>query len=248
MPFICGGHPRPGDTARLLPALDRAGATVIEVGIPFSDPIADGRVITAAMHDAIGLGATPPSVLAEIAAARAATTAGIVAMVSYSLVRRATEGVFVESCRRAGVDGLIVPDLPLDESDSLRGHARDAGLTLSLLIAPTTTAPRAEAIAHACTGFVYLLARAGITGEAGALDEEGLAARIATLRKATPLPIACGFGISTPEHVRAVLRHADAAIVGSALVRRVDEAAKAGEDLVPVAASFVSTLCAAAAR
>jgi tryptophan synthase alpha chain len=154
----------------------------------------------------------------------------------------------VESCRGAGVDGLIVPDLPLEESASLRGHAQDAGLTLSLLIAPTTSAARAETIARASTGFVYLLARAGITGEGGAIRTEGLGERVAAIRNATPLPIACGFGISTPEHVREVLGHADAAIVGSALVRRIEEAFGAGEDPVPVAASFVSTLCAAAAR
>lgn len=246
MPFICGGHPGAGDTRRLLPALGSAGAAIIEVGIPFSDPIADGPVIAAAMHDAIEGGATPATVLAEIEAARPSTSAGVVAMVSYSIVRRAAEERFVESCRRAGVDGLIVPDLPLEESDSLRGLARDAGLTVSLLIAPTTPPARAETIARACTGFVYLLARAGITGEGGALRIEGLGERVARIRGATDLPIACGFGISTPDHVRTVLEHADAAIVGSALVRRIGEAAGAGRDGVQAAALFVSELCAAA--
>lgn len=245
MPFVCGGYPGPGSLARLLPALSSAGAAVIEVGIPFSDPIADGPIIAAAMHDAIERGATPPAVIAEIAEARAHTTAAIVAMVSYSLVRRATEARFVASCATAGVDGLIIPDLPLEEAASLTHLAREAGLTVSLLIAPTTPFARAEAITRACTGFVYLLARAGITGDQGALDASALAQRVDRLRAMTTLPIACGFGISTPSHVRDVLRHADAAIVGSSLVRRITDAANAGTDVVPIAADFVAELVAA---
>lgn len=243
MPFVCGGHPAPGATARILPALSRAGASVIEVGIPFSDPIADGPVIAAAMHEALRLGATTDSVLAEVAGSRAQTSAGVAAMVSMSLLHRAGERAFVQACAAAGIDGLIVPDLPLEESDGLRGIARDAGLTFSLLVAPTTPPARAERIAAACTGFVYLLARSGVTGERASIEAAGLRSRVEALRRATDLPIACGFGISGPDQVREVLGIADAAIVGSALVRRMNEASLNAEDPVSAGAAFVSELC-----
>lgn len=242
MPFICGGYPSAGTTAKLLPALSAAGAAVIEIGIPFSDPIADGPVIAAAMHEALQRGATPATVLAEVAAARDRTSAGVVAMVSISIVQRATQERFVASCRDAGIDGLIVPDLPLEESDRLRGIAADAGLTVSLLVSPTTAPARAERIAQACTGFVYLLARSGVTGERASLDARDVGERVKLLRGVTGLPIACGFGISGRAQVQEVLGVADAAIVGSALVRRINEAVGAGEDPVAAAAAFVAEL------
>jgi tryptophan synthase alpha chain len=169
-------------------------------------------------------------------------------MVSISLIQRTGDQKFVGTCARAGVDGLIVPDLPLEESERLRSLARDAGLTMSLLVAPTTPPARAAAIAGASTGFVYLLARAGITGESRALDTANLHERVAAIRSASPLPVACGFGVSTPEHVREVLRHADAAIVGSALVRRLSEAFASGADPVNAAGSFVTELAGAASH
>jgi tryptophan synthase alpha chain len=243
MPFVCGGHPAPGTTTAALPALERAGASIIEVGIPFSDPIADGPVIAAAMHAALQSGATPASVFAEVAAARPTTNLALVAMCSVSIIHRMGAGDPAPFCRRAadsGFDGLIVPDVPLEESGPIRQAADDAGLTCSLLIAPTTPPDRAAAIAAASTGFVYLLARTGITGERSDAPDIGLA--VAALRRETDLPIACGFGISRPEHVRAVVQYADAAIVGSALVRRMGEAAARGQDPVAEAAAFTADL------
>lgn len=264
MPFVCGGHPRAGTTAAVLPALERAGASVIEVGIPFSDPIADGPVIAAAMHAALKAGATPESVFAEVASVRGRMNAGLVAMCSVSIVRRmgatqshsgagsgATGGSpvlgFVRRARAAGFDGLIIPDAPLEESGDLIAAARDEGLTLSLLIAPTTPADRAARIAAASSGFVYLLARAGITGETAAAPQ--VASRVSELRRVTKLPIACGFGIATPEHVRAVVGpppsgDADAAIVGSALVRAMDAAAATDGDPVAAGERFTRALVA----
>lgn len=241
MPFLCGGHPTRGDLGRLIPALEGAGASVIEVGIPFSDPIADGPIIAAAMHEAIAGGATPASVLEEVASVRARTNVGLVAMVSVSIVHRmgGPRG-FVDRAGRAGFDGFIFPDAPLEEAGELLAAARDAGKSASLLIAPTTPAPRAAEIAKASTGFVYLLARTGVTGEQTEAPE--VAARVRVLREMTDLPIACGFGISTREHVRAVVAHADAAIVGSALVKRITESAKAGRDPVVDAKVFVGQL------
>lgn len=220
MPFVCGGHPGPGATAAVLPALQEAGASIVEVGIPFSDPIADGPVIAAAMHEALKAGSTPLSVMDEVASVRARLTIGLVAMVSVSIVHRlGGPAGFSRQARAAGFDGLIVPDVPLEESAELRAAAAAEGLTLSLLVAPTTPPDRAAAITRACTGFVYMVARAGITGERAEAPDIG--PRVAALREATPLPIACGFGISNAEHVRAVVAEADAAIVGSALVRRM---------------------------
>lgn len=241
MPFVCGGHPGPGVTPRALLALQDAGAAVVEVGIPFSDPIADGPVIAAAMHDAIRAGSTPRSVLDEVASVRSRLRIGLVAMVSVSIVHRmGGPGTFVKQATQAGFDGLIVPDATLEESGDLLSAARAAGATLSLLVAPTTPPDRAAAIARACSGFVYLLARSGITGERH--EAPDIADRVHMLRGATPLPIACGFGISTPEHVRAVVRHADAAIVGSTLVKRMDEAARTGRDPAEAAGTCAGDL------
>jgi tryptophan synthase alpha chain len=246
MPFVCGGYPGSGATAAVLPALERAGASITEVGIPFSDPIADGAVIAAAMHEALGRGATPISVFEEVAQARPQVQAGLVAMVSVSIVQKAGSGGtaapqrFAQSARAAGFDGVIVPDCPVEECEPLRAAAAAEGLAFSLLIAPSTTPRRAEAIVKACSGFVYLLARAGITGERD--DAPQIEPRIARLRQMTDLPIACGFGLSTPDHVRAVVRYADAAIVGSALVRRMGEATQRGQDPVAEAESFIRLL------
>src|ERR1051325_129463 len=237
MPFVCGGFPGSGDPPAAPPALERAGASIIEVGIPFSDPIADGAVIAAAMHEALARGATPISVFDEVAQVRPHIQAGLVAMVSMSSVRKAGGGGsgaaqrFAKNARAVGFDGLIVPDCPLEESQALRDAAAAEGLSFSLLIAPSTTPRRAEDIVKACSGFVYLLARTGITGErSDAPSASLLETRIGRLRQMTDLPIAVGFGITTPDHVRAVAQHADAAIVGSALVRRMGDAARNGAD------------------
>jgi tryptophan synthase alpha chain len=228
MPFIVGGHPPSAratvPTADLLLALERAGASVVEVGYPFSDPIADGPVIAAAMHEALQRGVTPATVNAQIRSARdAGLTIGVVAMVSVSIVHRVGVATFAQDAKAAGVDGLIVPDAPFDEAALLSGPLADAGLTLSMLIAPTTPQDRAARIAAASSGFVYILARAGITGTGGGVDSEPIARRVRELRNATSLPLAVGFGVSTPQHVRAVVHDAgaDAAIVGSALVKRL---------------------------
>ncbi len=253
-PFICGGYPSLDSTHGALIALDRAGATLIEVGIPFSDPIADGPVIAAAMHHALSLGVTPRAVLDTITKARAQTQVPIVLMVSVSILWKLGVANFVNHAASAGVDGFILPDLPVDESDLFIPAIRDAGLTATLLLAPTTPPPRIERIAKACSGFVYLLARLGITGDSPShqrspepalpLSGADIAARIKQIRQFTDLPIACGFGVSTPEHVAAVVRQggADAAVVGSALVKRMARAASEISDPAAEAESFLRSL------
>ena len=247
MPFICGGHPAPDSTPALLAAIQRAGASIVEIGIPFSDPIADGPVIASAMHTALEGGVTPDSIFEQIARVRADLSIGLVAMVSISIVQRMGRAgdrfVFLDRAREAGFDGLIVPDAPPEEAPDLVRSARDLSLTMSFLVAPTTPDARAERIVRSCTGFVYLLARLGITGERpGEGEAPGIEPAVARLRSMTDLPIACGFGISTPEQVARITAHADAAIVGSALVRRLNQAHDEGSDPALVAERFVGDL------
>ncbi|MEM8737424.1 MAG: tryptophan synthase subunit alpha [Planctomycetota bacterium] len=223
MPFVTAGDPSLDVTAGILRAAQAAGAAVCEVGIPFSDPIADGPVIQASMQRALDAGLEVAEVFEKVAEVRPQVEAlGLVAMVSYSIVHRIGLAAFVGQARDAGLDGFIFPDLPLEESGPARAAAADAGLVLSMLIAPTTPIDRAEAIAAASTGFVYVVSRPGITGARSALPAS-LPARLTRLRAVTQLPMAVGFGISTAAQVREVVEVADAAIVGSALVGRVND-------------------------
>ncbi len=238
IPFICGGHPSLATMGDILRALEASGATAVEIGIPFSDPIADGPVIAAAMHDALKAGVTPDAIFREVRRARdAGLRVPLVAMVSVSIAHRTGAERFISAAASAGFDGLIVPDVPVEEAESLAPIAAANGLTLTLLVAPTTSPERAARIARACSGFIYLLARVGITGQAGgtvggAVASDALAQRVRALRAQSQLPIACGFGISSANDVRAVVCDggADAAIVGSALVKRLSTAAQTQSD------------------
>lgn len=222
MPFVTAGYPSLEATAAILPAIEKAGASVCEIGFPFSDPVADGPVIQASMTEALGAGCTPGKVFDVVRQVRGDVSMGLVAMVSYSIVYRTGVEQFIAEAKDAGIDGFIFPDLPLEEAAGVSERVTAAGLTSSLLVAPTSPSGRAAQIAQACTGFVYAVARTGITG-ASETAPEGLAERVADLRKATDLPIAVGFGISKASHVAAVVEHAEAAIVGSALVKRIAE-------------------------
>ncbi|MEM6257784.1 MAG: tryptophan synthase subunit alpha [Planctomycetota bacterium] len=222
MPFITAGDGGVERFGQVIPALERGGASICEVGIPFSDPIADGPVIQASMTRALDLGTTVEQVFEQVAAIRDQTGLGLVAMVSYSIVYRIGLDAFVKQSAQAGFDGFIFPDLPLEESQAARDAAANAGLILSMLIAPTTPIDRAQAIAAASTGFAYVVSRRGITGESSTLPPE-LPDRLAKLREVTDAPMAVGFGISSADQVRDVVAVADAAIVGSAMVRRIHE-------------------------
>ena len=244
MPFLTGGDPDVGTTGRLIEAMDAVGAGVVEVGIPFSDPIADGPVIQESMSYALGHGTSVSGLMEAVAAVRPRVGLGLVAMVSYSIVYRYGLEAFVERSAAAGFDGFIFPDLSVEEADRTRAVVDRAGLALSLLVAPSTPLERAKRIAAASTGFVYVVARQGITGEQSALPP-GLADRLAALRGATDAPLAVGFGVSTPEHAATIGAAADAVIVGSALVRRVAGLRGEPERAVAEAGAFVGSLVAA---
>lgn len=236
MPFTVAGDPDLATTAELLPALEKAGASVVELGIAFSDPIADGPVIQSAMSDVLDQGVRVGQVLEMVAEVRPKVDLGLVAMVSYSIVHRRGGKAFVREAAEAGIDGFIFPDLPLEEADAIADDVAEAGLIMSMLIAPGTPIERAKRIARRSSGFAYVIARAGITGERSELPPD-LPDRLRQLREATDLPLAVGFGISGPEHVREVVKVADAAIVGSALVRRIGEHREQGRQAVVDAAA-----------
>ena len=217
MPFLTAGDPDLQTTEALIQAAERAGASVCEIGIPFSDPVADGPVIQASMTRALDAGLRVQQVFEMVRRVRPKVSLGLVAMVSYSIVHRMGLETFVHAARDAGFDGFIFPDLPLEESADARQAVEDAGLILSMLIAPTTPIERAQKIAAASSGFAYVVSRSGITGARSELPPD-LPDRLAKLREVTDLPMAVGFGISSADQVRAVVRIADAAIVGSALV------------------------------
>lgn len=231
MPFITAGDPDLPTTAALISELVRHGAHMIEIGIPYSDPIADGPVIAASYHRALERGVKLAHIFQTIRTLRAETASAplavvpLVAMVSYAIIHRRGTERFLREASSAGFDGLIVPDLPIEEADELMQRATALDLRLIQLITPTTPRERAARIAQSTTGFIYYVSVAGITGERKSLPAD-IAANVAWLRTQTSLPICIGFGISRPEHVRELAHVADGLIVGSALVRRLADAEK----------------------
>ncbi|MDG2020608.1 MAG: tryptophan synthase subunit alpha [Phycisphaerales bacterium] len=244
MPFVVAGHPTLSQLGPVLRGLERGGADAVEIGMPFSDPIADGPLIAAAMHDALELGVTIEAILAEVAKVRPTLEMPILAMVSVSIVDRLGGAEFIASLATAGFDGLIVPDADLSVVGPLLEAAEEHDLAFSTLLAPDTTPERTGVITSMAREFIYLLARKGLTGEHR--DAPELRNRVAEIRKITDLPLAAGFGISTPEHVASVVCDADAAIIGSALVRAIDVASRAGEDPGDAAMNFIAPMASAA--
>lgn len=246
-PFVTAGDPDPSTTVAILEALDRAGAPLCELGVPYSDPIADGPVIQASYTRALGHGISLEHVFGIAKQASSGITMPILAMASYSLVFRRGIDRFVGDAVACGLAGFVVPDLPIEESDDLDAACRDAGLALVRLVTPTTPPERAAKIAAKSTGFLYCVSVAGVTGARTDLPP-GLIDRVQWLRAQTDVPILVGFGISSPDQVRAVCQVADGAIVGSALVRLVAEHAGGDRDqLVSAVERFVRDLAAAAA-
>jgi tryptophan synthase alpha chain len=228
-PFVTAGDPDLDTTLAVLEALDRAGAAVCELGVPYSDPIADGPVIQASYTRALAAGFTLEKFFEMVRKATGRVKMPILAMVSYSIIYRRGIDRFVDDAAAAGLAGLVVPDLPLEESDVLDATCKGASLALVRLVTPTTPPERAAEIARRSTGFLYCVSVAGVTGARTDLPE-GLVERVTWLRTKTDVPVLVGFGVSTPEQVKLLSGVADGAIVGSALVRRVGELAAEGPE------------------
>jgi len=239
MPFIPAGYPDLETTASLLTAMERAGANIIEVGIPFSDPIADGPTIQAAFTAALAKKLKLADVFATVRDARASVLIPLVAMVSYSIAYRYGVEQFAAMCKQSGFDGLILPDLPPPEAEAICAKVQSAALDTILLVAPTTTPERRREIARLSSGFIYYLSVSGITGERDSLPAD-LAANVANLKSLTDRPVCVGFGVSTAQHVAQLAKIADGAIVGSAIVKRITQHKAAGAKAI---ATNVSAYC-----
>lgn len=231
-PFVTAGDPDVETTLAVLKAIDRAGATLCELGVPYSDPIADGPVIQASYTRALAAGMSLDKLFDLVKRSRATVRMPLLAMASYSLIYRVGIDAFVARAVASGLAGFVVPDLPLEESDELDAACRGAGLALVRLVTPTTPPERAEQIARRSTGFLYCVSVAGVTGERTALPP-GLIDRVAWLRERTDVPILVGFGIASPEQAREVAQVADGVIVGSAVVRQLEQAV-AGQGVTAV--------------
>jgi tryptophan synthase alpha chain len=238
--YIGAGDPDLEATRRLAVAFDRLGVDVLELGVPFSDPLADGLVNQLAAQRGLESGTTPPKVLEAVAAIRKEAQVPIVLYIYYNLVHRCGLERFIQDCARAGVDGLLVLDLPPEEAGAYETLMAKAGLCNIYLVAPTTPEDRMELIAKRGRGFIYYVSREGVTGMQAKVADT-IAEMTARIRAHAALPIAVGFGISTPEQARLVAQHAEAVVVGSAIVNQIAEHGKA-PDMVERVAGFVQAL------
>ncbi|MGA2062150.1 MAG: tryptophan synthase subunit alpha [Thermoguttaceae bacterium] len=245
MPFITAGDPDLDFTAAVIRELAARGANLCELGIPYSDPIADGPVIQASYTRALDKKIKLAGILKTLENLTPGLSAPIVTMVSYAIVYRHGLEKYVTDAKAAGVAGAIVPDLPVEEAGPLADICRRQDFSLIQLITPTTPRDRALKIAECTTGFIYYVSVTGITGERTALPRSILD-NVAWLRSQTPLPICIGFGISRPEHVRMLSPVADGLIVGSAIVRRMSDAAqRPRQEVLKEIGDYVAELMAA---
>jgi tryptophan synthase alpha chain len=220
--YVMAGDPSLQETEQLVLELERAGADIIELGVPFSDPIADGPVIQKAAERALRSGTSLRKILPAVASLRTRTQIPLVLMAYYNTIHAFGEAAFCREAVRAGVDGLIVPDMPPEEAGILDAEASRAGLCIIYLLAPTSTPDRRAMIARRSRGFLYYVSLTGITG-AKLTDLDGVGRNVEKIRKEAPVPVAVGFGVATPEDAAKVGNVADGVIVGSAIVRQVAE-------------------------
>lgn len=238
IPYITLGFPHLESALELVPALVEAGADLVELGVPFSDPLADGATIQAASQKALENGMTPRLALEQIARLRArGLQVPLIWMGYYNPILQMGIEVFAQQAAEAGVDGVIVPDLPPEEAHDLQQVLRSCGLDLIFLLAPTSGEDRIRAVAQRASGFLYLVSVTGVTGARDHLPPD-LPQLVQRVRRYTELPLAVGFGISRPEHAAAVGRLADGVIVGSALLRTLDQ----GESYARAARVFLRSL------
>lgn len=237
--FVTAGDPDLDTTRRLIPELERAGADIVELGLPFSDPMADGPTIQASSERALEAGATVPKVLDLIKDVRKDTEVPIVLFGYYNPIYSYGLKKFARKASRAGADGVLVVDLPPEEADEFKTELDSVGLDLIFLLTPTSDTGRMKLVAGKGSGFVYYVSLTGVTGARTTLATR-IGDYVKRIRKFTDLPVGVGFGISTPEQARSVAKKADGVIVGSAIINTI--AGAGGKDPVKEAARFVRRL------
>jgi len=241
--YIGAGDPNLEATRQLGVAFDKAGVDVLELGVPFSDPLADGLVNQLAAQRGLESGTTPPKVLETVAAIRKESQIPVVLYIYFNLIHKVGLEKFIADAARAGVDGLLVLDLPPEESENYEALMRKAGLCNIYLVAPTTPEERIGLIVKRGAGFIYYVSREGVTGMQQKVSDT-IASMTAKIRANTDLPIAIGFGISNPEQAKTVAQYAEAIVVGSAVVNQIAEHGK-NSDMVSRVGNFVQTLVSA---
>lgn len=238
--YIGAGDPKLEATRQLALAFDKAGVDILELGVPFSDPLADGLVNQLAAQRGLESGTTPPRVLETVAAIRKDSQIPVVLYIYFNLIHRVGLEKFISDAAKAGVDGLLVLDLPPEESDNYETLMKKAGLRHIYLVAPTTPDDRIELIVKRSSGFIYYVSREGVTGmQSKVADTIGQMTK--KIRAHTHLPVAIGFGISNPEQAKTVAQHAEAIVVGSAIVNQIAQNSKSPE-LVDRVSAFVKSL------
>ncbi len=238
--YIGAGDPTLAVTHQLALAFEKAGVDVLELGVPFSDPLADGLVNQLAAQRGLESGTTPQKVLETVAAIRRESQIPIVLYIYFNLIHRHGVKKFIDDAARSGVDGLLVLDLPPEESENYEALMAEAGLRNIYLIAPTTPEDRIALIVKRAKGFIYYVSREGVTGMQTKVSDT-IAAMTAAIRAHTELPIAVGFGISNPEQAHFVAQHADAVVVGSAVVNQIEKHGQSAA-LVETVSAFVRSL------
>ena len=219
--FLTAGAPSLSATEALIPAVAREGADLIEIGVPFSDPLADGPVIQASSQRALSRGVTLRKILAMAARVRKHTSVPLLLMSYLNPIWHLGTAAFAKTAKKAGIDGVIIPDLPPDEGREIARVFRAQGLDLVYLVAPTSSAKRQKFVSNASHGFVYFVSMTGVTGARRALSEVVLS-QVSALRRKTKRPVCVGFGVSTPAQARQAAKAGDGVIVGSALVKALN--------------------------
>ncbi len=238
--YITAGDPDLKTTEQLALALEQSGVDILELGVPFSDPLADGPTIQAASQRALAAGTTLPKVLDLVKKIRRTSNMPLALMMYYNQIHSYGEQKFVKMVADCGVDGLIVPDLPPEEATDLIKYAKAHDVSTVFFMAPTTKPERMTKIARHSTGFIYYVSLTGVTGARQAIPSS-VTRKIREAKKITDKPICIGFGISTPEQIRTMKKVADGVIVGSAIINQIVK--HAGQsDLVPKVSKFVRTL------
>jgi tryptophan synthase alpha chain len=242
IPFITAGDPSLDATRELILEFDSRGADMIELGVPFSDPIADGPVIQASYYRALSSGIKLSDILELVRDVRKESEIPIVSMISQSILFKYGCKEFVKNAVNAGLDGATIPDLPIEEAEEIIEAGKGEDFKVACFIAPTTTDSRVDLIVRKSQGFLYYISVVGITGSKNELTNE-IKNNIQKIKKATSLPVALGFGISTPEQARMAGKIADAVIVGSAIVREIERCSDQGNSkLVNEVGAFVGEL------